>query len=126
MNAAAIGYWPNHFKKASFSVDYFSVKKSRTEPRFGFWGAIICFLIVVMSAGYFLEINSVASLGYGMRSYQNSVNDLKTENQKLKVIIGESASLKNMEDPLQIEKLNLVSVSEYQYLTITSSSFAKR
>lgn len=126
MNAAAIGYWPNHFKNTSHSTGYFSVKKSRTEPRWEFLGVSICFLIILMSAGYFLEINSAASLGYDIQSYQKSVNDLKMENQKLKVAIGESASLKNIGDPLQIEKLNLVSISDYQYLTITPSSFAKR
>jgi len=126
MNAAAIGYWPNHFARTSRSAGYSSVKKSRPEPHWGFLGVSICFLIVLMSAGYFLEINSAASLGYDIQSYQKSVNDLKMENQKLKVTIGESASLKNIGDPLQAQKLNLVSISEYQYLTITPSSFAKR
>jgi hypothetical protein len=126
MNASAIGYWPNHFKKASYFSGRFSAKKSHIEPSLGFLGAVVWFLIILMSAGYFLEINSASSLGYDIKAYQKSVSNLKIENQRLKIIIGESAALKKMEDPAQMEKLNLVKVSEYQHLTIMPSGFAKR
>lgn len=127
MNISAnTSYYPNYFSGSSYSRRAFSSEKSNVSSRFGFLGIIVLLLIVVASAGYFLEINSVASLGYDIKAYQKSIDGLKAENQKMKLDIAESTSFKNIENSTQIEKMNMVSVSDYQYMAIPSSSFAKR
>lgn len=87
---------------------------------------IIFISIFLVSAGYFIEINSVASLGYEIKGYQKSIDDLKNENQKMKVTISQSVSLKNIEDPAQLEKMNLVKSIDNKYLAMPSSNVAKK
>lgn len=89
-------------------------------------GLVVLFLIIASSAGYFLEVNSAASLDYEVKSYQKNIDKLKNDSQKMKVIIAETVSLSRMGEDAEAEKLNLVSAADYQYLPISLSSLAKR
>lgn len=62
-----------------------------------------------------------------MKSYQRDVDKLKNDNQKMRVVIAESASFKKIGDTALAEKLNLVAATDYQYLSIIpSASLARR
>lgn len=105
-----------------------SYKPNNAEKKSqNFLGLIVFLLIIFTSAAYFFQINSISSLGFEMKAYQRDVDSLKNDNQKMKVTIAESASFKNIGDAAAAEKLNLVSVSDYQYLSVSpSSSLARR
>lgn len=93
----------------------------------GLIGAAIVFLIFSFSALYFLEINSAASLGFEIKSYERDIEKLKSDNQRIKLELTESASMKNIGGAALAEKLNLVSLSDYQYLSISDrTGLAKR
>lgn len=81
-------------------------------------------MVVFVSAAYFIEINSVTSLGFEMKKMQKEVGVLKEENQNAKVYIADMSSFKNIGNEEQAKKMNLVGISEYQYLTVLSSSVA--
>ncbi len=87
----------------------------------------IVFLIISFSALYFAEVNSAASLGFEIKSYEREVDKLKSDNQRIKLALTESASMKNISDAALAEKLNLVSLSDFQYLSVSDrSGLAKR
>lgn len=93
----------------------------------GLVGMIIVFLIISFSAMYFIEINSAASLGFEIKSYEKDIEKLKSDNQRIKLALAESASMKKIGEAALAEKLNLVSLSDYQYLSVSSQSgLAKR
>lgn len=93
----------------------------------GVIGIAIVFLIISFSALYFIEINSAASLGFELRSYERDIEKLKSDNQRIKIVLTESSAMKNIGDTALAEKLNLVSLSDYQYLLISDhAGLAKR
>jgi len=98
----------------------------RERPNYNFLGLIIFFLIVASCLGYFAEINGVSSLGYEIKSYQKKIDKLNDDNQRMKIIIAEKSSFKELSDNSSAEKLNLVSVTDQRYLVISSSSLASR
>ena len=90
-------------------------------------GLMVVVLEIFTSALNFFKINSTASLGFEMKAYQRDVDNLRNDNQKMKVMIAESSSLKTIGDSALAEKMNLVNSTDYQYLTIApSASLAKR
>lgn len=93
----------------------------------GIIGVIIVFLVISFSALYFIEINNAASLGFEIKSYEKEIEKLKSDNQRIKLALTESAAMKNISDAALAEKLNLVSLSDYQYLSVSDhSGLAKR
>lgn len=93
----------------------------------GLIGAIIVFLIISFSALYFIEINSAASLGFEIKSYERDIEKLKSDNQRIKIALTESSAMKNIGDAALAERLNLVSLSDYQYLPVSEhAGLAKR
>lgn len=105
---------------------YYYQSANRVKINLNFLGLMILFLIIIASAAYFLEINSIASLGYEMKAYENQVSALRKDNQKAKVFVAEVSSIKNMGDAAQAEKMQLVGMSDYRYLVIPSLSLASR
>lgn len=104
-------YWPNN-----------GVKKNN-----GLIGTAIVFLIISFSALYFFEINSAASLGFEIKSYEKDIEKLKSDNQRIMLALTESASMKKISDAALAERLNLVNLSDYQYLLISDyAGLAKR
>lgn len=126
MNTATANYFSGYSNKAMSRNRLSVCGKKQSKSRGGFISVIIFISIFLVSAGYFIEINSVASLGYEIKGYQKSIDDLKNENQKMKVTISQSVSLKNIEDPAQLEKMNLVKSIDNKYLAMPSSNVAKK
>ncbi len=93
----------------------------------GLIGVIIVFLVISFSALYFIEINSAASLGFEIKSYERDIEKLKSDNQRIKIALTESSAMKNIGDMALAERLNLVSLSDYQYLSVSEhAGLAKR
>lgn len=87
----------------------------------------IVLLIISFSALYFFEINSAASLGFEIKSYERDIEKLKSDNQRIKLALTESASMKKIGDAVLAERLNLASLSDYQYLPVSDhAGLAKR
>jgi hypothetical protein len=104
-------------------ANYCSIKE---RPNYTFLGLAVFILIAVSSLGYFTETNAVASLGYEIKSHQKEIDKLNDENQRMKITIAEESSFKKISEDGSAEKMNLVSVTNQQYLTISSSSLASR
>lgn len=104
-------------------ANYCSIKE---RPNYTFYGLIVFLLIVVVSLGYFAEINGTSSMGYDIKSYQKKIDELNNDNRRMKIIIAEESSFKKINEGNVTEKMNLVSVSDQQYLVISSSSLASR
>ncbi len=98
----------------------------REKPKYVFWGLIVFILIAISSLGYFTETNGVSSLGYEIKSYQKKIDKLNDDNQRMKIIIAERSSFKNINEDGGAEKMNLVGVSDQRYLLISSSNLASR
>lgn len=105
------------------SANYCSI---RERPNYAILGFAVFLLIAAASLGYFAETNGASSLGYEMKSYQKKIDRLSAENQRMKIIMAEKSSFKKISEDSSADKMNLVSVSNQRYLTITSSSLASR
>ncbi len=93
----------------------------------GLIGIAVVFLAISFSAMYFITINSAASLGFEIKTYQKDIEKLKSDNQRIKLVITESSSMKKISDEALAQKLNLVSLSDYQYISVSDQSgLAKR
>lgn len=104
-------------------ANYCSIKE---RPNYTFLGLVVFVLIVISSAIYFTETNSVSSLGYEIKSYQKIIDKIKDDNQRMKINIAEKSSFKKISENNSAEKMNLVIASGQSYLTISSSSLASR
>lgn len=83
-------------------------------------------MIAASSLGYFAETNGISSLGYEMKSYQKQIDKLSDDNQRMKITVAEEYSFKKISENDRMEKMNLVSIKDRQYLLISSSSLASR
>ena len=98
----------------------------RERPNYTFLGLAVFILIAVSSMGYFIETNSVSSLGYEIKSFQKTIDKLNDDNQRMKITIAEKSSFKKISEDSSAEKMNLVGVSDQRYLVISSSNLASR
>lgn len=96
------------------------------KPSYAFLGLVVFILIAASSLGYFAETNGISSLGYEMKSYQKQIDKLSDDNQRMKITVAEESSFKKISENDRMEKMNLVSIKDWQYLLISSSSLASR
>lgn len=99
---------------------------TKERPNYAFLGLAVFVLIAVSSLGYFTQTNDVSSLGYEIKSYQKMIDKLNDENQRMKIVIAEKSSFKEISEGSSAEKMNLVGVTDQRYLVISSSSVASR
>lgn len=110
--------------KSDFS--YLANRNMMSGANRGRWGIFVLLLVIFSSSAYFFQANSTAVLGYEIKSYEDKIIRLKTENQKNKIIVAESSSFKKIGKAEEIQKLNFLRVSDNQYLSILPSSLARR
>lgn len=110
--------------KSDFS--YLANRNTMSGASRGRWGIFVLLLVIFSSSAYFFQANSTAVLGYEIKSYEDKIIRLKTENQKNKIIVAESSSFKKIGKAEEIQKLNFLRVSKNQYLSILPFSLAQR
>jgi cell division protein FtsL len=73
-------------------------------------------LICILGVFYIFEVNNMATKGYEIKSLENKINDLKKDNEKLKIQSAELKSMYNIEE--KTKELNMVVPKNTSYLNI--------
>ena len=84
---------------------------------------VICTLIVVMTVGYLVQINSLATKGYKIKELENKITGLKKEQADLEL---EALSLQSMGTVAEkVQDLGMVMAGEPEYLAPTPVAMAR-
>lgn len=74
--------------------------------------ASLVLVVMVMSAGYILQVNSVATSGYEAHALENQIAELNNEVRNLEIKIADAGSMNNIQKRLQ--GTNLIAVEDFQ------------
>lgn len=77
-------------------------------------GFVMVVLIGVLGLGYISQINSVAMSGYTIKESDKRIEDLKRTNKELELELAKFQSVNNIKT--ESEKLNMVELSEASYI----------
>ncbi len=80
--------------------------------------------IVFFGVLYVLQTSSISAKGFAMSDLEQQIQTLENENQKVEFEIATHRSMKSIEQRLQ--SMNLVTVDNAQYATLTGNSVAMR
>jgi len=84
---------------------------------------VVSGLIVVMTVGYLVQINSLATKGYQIKDLENKITSLKQEKADLEL---EALSLQSMGNVAEkVQGLGMVSAGEPEYLAPTPVAMAR-
>lgn len=73
---------------------------------------LLGFLMCVIGVAYIFQVNRVATMGYEIRKQENSIEELKQQNERLKIRAAELKSIYNIEtDQAEMEMLKPSEVS---------------
>lgn len=97
-----------------YSPSYLTKKQEKAQTGKIVLSLIIFLFISILGFIYFLQTNSLVSQGYLIRKYQQEINALKEEHQKLQIESIQSQSLMKIQEVVQ--NLNLIPVKEVSYL----------
>ena len=86
------------------------------------WLLVLFAAIFVTGVFYLIQVNSLATKGYQIKDLDNKVAELKDMNKKLEVEVTELRSTARINH--EIEKLNMVAVSRFEYLKANGTSVA--
>ena len=86
----------------------------------GFLGSII----VVLGVFYLVNINDLTVKGFALKELRSESNLLISDNKDCEAKIMNLQSYNNLND--KIKKLNMVAVSEVEYLSINNSVLARK
>ncbi len=80
--------------------------------------------IVLFGVLYVLQTSSISAKGFAMSDLEEQIQILENDNQKVEFEIATHRSMKSIEQRLQ--SMNLVTVDNAQYATLTGNSVAMR
>ena len=80
--------------------------------------------IVLFGVLYVLQTSSISAKGFAMSDLEQQIQTLENDNQKVEFEIATHRSMKSIEQRLQ--SMNLVTVDNAQYATLTGNSVAMR
>jgi len=111
-----------YFKK--FAKIKHELKRQSFWKKFqGFnFNIIILGLIVLVSFLYLIQVNSVAAKGFEIKDLEKRIEELKDGNKDLELKVAEFQSRGYIEK--EIQKLNMVAVSNVDYITTVSTVVA--
>jgi len=92
---------------------------AKTSKRF--LGVVLVVFVCFIGILYMVQMTSVATKGYEIEKYENKLNDLKRENQKLQVELAELGSIENFEEASS--KFSKIEAKDITY-AVTGSSVA--
>ncbi len=85
---------------------------------------VIVAFLVVSSLAYFWQITSLSVRGFKIKDLENSIQQLKKDNQKLELEATDKEAMLNVEE--KVKGLGLVAVEKVDYLTVVSPVVAMR
>lgn len=103
----------------SNSVHFGERKKSiQTGPQMGRVTLNFILVALVCAAGvfYIFEVNNLATKGYEIRKMENQLNELKKENENLRIQEAGYKSMYNIEE--RTRDLNMVAPKDVSYLNL--------
>jgi hypothetical protein len=77
---------------------------------------ILATLVCLLGVFYIFEVNNIATKGYEIKSFENRLEDLRKENERLKIQAAESKSMYNIEE--KTKELNMVVPKDISYLSL--------
>jgi hypothetical protein len=80
------------------------------------WSFLLVSLICVVGVLYIFEVNNAATQGYNIQSLEKQVQELKNNNEKLKIREAELRSMYNIEE--RTKNLNMTAPKDVSYLTL--------
>lgn len=100
------------------------IKKQSFWKKFqGFnFNVIILGLIILVSFLYLVQVNSVAAKGFKIKDLEKRIEELKDGNKNLELKVAELQSRGYIKK--EIQKLNMVAVSNVDYITAVSTVVA--
>lgn len=85
---------------------------AKTSNRFA--GTVMIALACIMGIVYMTQMIAVSTKGYEMEKYENKLNELKKENQKLQVRLAELSSINNFEEASS--KFSKIDAKDVRYI----------
>ncbi|NOQ67842.1 hypothetical protein GQ568_00185 [Patescibacteria group bacterium] len=107
------GFRRNRIKKVTVSQ---RIKKGEE-----ILGMFFVAVIILMSIMYIYQMSSVATNGYEIEKYEDSLAGLKKENQKMTIELADLKAMHNFEDDNELIAIEYCNVS---YITSSSSAVA--
>lgn len=86
--------------------------------------SLLSFAVLVFAGGYLAQISTTSSKGFAIRSLQNEIDDLKTEQERLEFQVAKERSMVAVEE--KVVSMGMVPVSDIEYMTKTDPLVAKR
>ena len=94
--------------------------KNKTSPLGGTgrvtWTLALVTLICAAGVFYIFEVNNVATQGYTIRDLEKQAQELRDENEKLKIREAELRSMYNIEQ--RTKDLNMIAPKDVSYLSL--------
>jgi len=75
-------------------------------------------------AGYLFVLNSTTADGYKLKKIEKQVDGLKDENRDLTLELSGKQSMENVKK--RVDRLGMVEVGKFDYVSMQSSAVAKR
>lgn len=82
---------------------------------------LICFILISVFT-YLIEVNSVSTYSFKIDGLKERVNEMKTNNQDLKIDLSKADSMDNL--GFVVEQLKLVKADKAEYLTLPAVAMA--
>lgn len=81
-------------------------------------------VLLLFTVLYVTQISSISTKGYDMNERQESITELKRENQKLEFAIAQHRSLQSIQ--ARLGTLDLVAADNVEYATLVGTAMARR
>lgn len=85
---------------------------------------VAVFAMVILGVLYVAQTSAVSTRGYEISDLQKTVQNLQRDNQKLQLQIADYSSMQSIKTRLQT--MNLVAVTNLQYVTPVGTAMARR
>lgn len=83
---------------------------------------LIFILLIISGIAYFWQINSLSTRGFKIKELEKDIQQLKLDNQKLELEATNEQSMFNLDE--QIKRLNMVELTQVEYLRPTGPAVA--
>lgn len=100
------------------------IKKMKSNFNFSLIILVLFFILISLILFYAFTINRVATMGYDIKVTEKKINDLKNDNDNLKIKISELKSINVLEN--KALEIGMVEPQEVDYLNVVEGLALKR
>lgn len=111
-------------RKIKFSTVKRKTVSQKVMESESFLMILLVSFMCIASVSYIFQTNNIATKGYEVQQYQDTLDNLKSENQDMKSQEAQLRSIKNLE--AEKTRLSSISSSDIDYVTPGSSAVAMR